>query len=144
MEYESRRCLPYSLSYPSYYTPQGISHTTRTNPNGYTLGGPVGGMPYRMNVGRDDMAMESGSARRRIAVAVSSLCRSFPQYIFFRMHTIFEHRCGAVSSRAELTRHSVHDVGRERSAAVEILEMDLGVPTASRQGSTQVNASSIV
>jgi hypothetical protein len=70
MEYESRRCLPYGFSHPSYYSPQTLSHTTRANAHGYQMGGPVGGMHAQVNVGREEFGMESGTARRRIAIAV--------------------------------------------------------------------------
>lgn len=76
MEYDiAHRFLPHSLSYAGYYcernAPLELSHTTRANPRGYPLGGPVVGMHSRANMGREDGPMETGPARRRIAVAVS-------------------------------------------------------------------------
>ena len=70
MEFDSRNYLPPSLAYSGYYSPLVLSHTTRSGPRGYSVGGPVGGVYGRLNMGRDDAPMEVGSARRRIAVAV--------------------------------------------------------------------------
>jgi hypothetical protein len=82
MEYDtSRRCMPHNISYPNYIyngrnVPMALSHNTRGNPRGYPVGpvgGPVGGMHNRANMGREEPVMDTGSARRRIAVAVSFL-----------------------------------------------------------------------
>jgi hypothetical protein len=78
MEYDnSRRCLPHNLSYQNYYdernVPMALAHNTRGNPRGYPAGGPGSGMHSRGNMGREEPMMETGQARRRIAVAVSCL-----------------------------------------------------------------------
>jgi hypothetical protein len=75
MDYDTpRRCLPHNLSYPNYIysernAPLALSHNTRENPRGYPIGGPVGGMHGRASI--EEPMMETGQARRRIAVAVS-------------------------------------------------------------------------
>ncbi|KNG46690.1 glycoside hydrolase family 10 [Stemphylium lycopersici] len=80
MEYEGpRRCLPHHLSYPNYIydernTPLSLAHNMRETPRNYPVGGPVGGMHTRANMGREDPVMETGPPRRRIAVACAR-CR---------------------------------------------------------------------
>jgi hypothetical protein len=77
MEYDgARRCLPQHFAYPNYYynnrnSAPTLAHATRENPRGYPMGGPVGGMHHRPNVGREEPLMETGPARKRIPVAVS-------------------------------------------------------------------------
>ncbi|KAL6705953.1 hypothetical protein ACN47E_006232 [Coniothyrium glycines] len=51
-----------------------MSHTTRANTNAYAIGGPVGNMSSGLGVGRDELVMENGPVRRRIAVACAR-CR---------------------------------------------------------------------
>lgn len=76
MEYDhSRRCIPHSHSFPEYYynerdEPRGLSQITRTNPREYH-NGHAAVIHDRSSVGRGESPLETGPARRRIAVAVS-------------------------------------------------------------------------
>lgn len=81
MDYDSRRYLSPSLTYSDYYPHLALSHTTRSSPHGYPIGGPVGEIYGRLNLGRDDVPVEIGSARRRIAVAVR--CGQVRPFVFF-------------------------------------------------------------
>lgn len=72
IEYDNLRpCPPLTLSFTSLYNPLTLSHTTRASPRGYPNGGLVGGLHNRMHMARENPPMETGSARRRIAVAAS-------------------------------------------------------------------------
>jgi hypothetical protein len=83
MDFEAaRRYTSHSLSFPNYYyndrnVPLALSHGTRADPRGYPIGGPVRGPQGRPGMGRDEPAVETGPARRRIAVAVSALPMCF-------------------------------------------------------------------
>ncbi|EOA91348.1 uncharacterized protein SETTUDRAFT_87121 [Exserohilum turcica Et28A] len=80
MEYENpRTCLSQNIPYPNCgygerNAPLTLAHNTRENPRSYPVGGPVGGMHNRGMMAREDSVMETGPARRRIAVACAR-CR---------------------------------------------------------------------
>ncbi|KAH7394546.1 hypothetical protein BKA66DRAFT_601175 [Pyrenochaeta sp. MPI-SDFR-AT-0127] len=80
MEYNNaRRCISNSLSYPEYYydgynEPRTLSQNARTKPRNYFAGGYIGGIHGQFSTGRDEHSLETGSARRRIAVACAR-CR---------------------------------------------------------------------
>jgi hypothetical protein len=77
MEYESpRSCLSHNIPYNNYTFDERhalltLGHT-REIPRGYTVGGPVVGMQTRTMMGREDPVVETGPARRRIAIAVGA------------------------------------------------------------------------
>jgi hypothetical protein len=78
MEYDlARRYQPHNLSFPNYYSyndrnaPLAISQHIRPDPRGYPIGGSVGSPRGRPGIGREEPTIETGPARRRIAVAVS-------------------------------------------------------------------------
>jgi hypothetical protein len=54
--------------------PVANSNGLRPNPRGYPIGGPVGGSRLRGSMSREEENMDSGQARRRIAVACAR-CR---------------------------------------------------------------------
>lgn len=78
-----RRYSSHGLSFPDYYShynernvPLALSQHARSDPRGYPIGGPVGSPRRNPGAGRDEHTMEIGHARRRIAVAVSSVFES--------------------------------------------------------------------
>lgn len=80
MDYNlGRRYTPHnSLSFTDYYCdvrsqPFSLSNDGRADPRGYPFGGPVGGIHGRAGLERDETTFESGTSRRRIAVAVSTI-----------------------------------------------------------------------
>ncbi|KAF2820654.1 hypothetical protein CC86DRAFT_449281 [Ophiobolus disseminans] len=77
----ARRYSSQSLSFPDYYShysernvPLTLSQHARSDPRGYPIGGPVGNPRRNPDTGRDEHTMETGSARRRVAVACAR-CR---------------------------------------------------------------------
>ena len=142
MDYDTpRRCLPHNLSYPNYIysernAPLALSHNTRENPRGYPIGGPVGGMHGRASI--EEPMMETGQARRRIAVAVSQqVLRDQSAYFLPERKTQLP-----TSSSWKFCRFSVltfinplrsaQGAVRGRSDAAVILEMVLAVRTVDR------------
>lgn len=77
MDYDSYRRYPSQapFSYANYYlndrnAPLSISHISRPDPRSYPIGNPGTGLRSR-NEREDGMPENNGSARKRIAVAVS-------------------------------------------------------------------------
>jgi hypothetical protein len=135
-----RRYSPHiDLSFPSYYCPERslpieLSHSVRTDPRGFHLGGPVGSTRGRAGVERDESIIDNGASRRRIAVAVSDQSKLILRTkvagdlkAFFR---IFPTSCNL----ADL-RRSVHGAVRGKSAVLEIQVMVPDATVAGRQES---------
>jgi hypothetical protein len=153
MEFDlTHRFSPHnSLSFPDYYyndhtTPLAVSFGVgrRANPRGYRLGGPVGGSRGPFGAERVDSTYESGTSRRRIAVAVSgpswtNSTRCIP--IVQDTSPKFLMPAGYMSITN--VHRSVLDAGRERLSVAAILALVLAVIAAGKLVSKQIHVNSI-